>query len=175
MTYTIYVPVNGTAASRQIAPKSAIVAAAGEVDPIFHFEGNVYNSVNLQRFIERLTSAAGRLATNYPTIAKAGFAPSEMKPVGSFNVEFNCIGELIDPVALETWCGESRVEFAGEILPIGPRPLASMNEKILQTARFLGRNGGVLAYRSLAGQLITISDRAPRTALIRGVYEKWEA
>ena len=174
MNCTIFVPTSGSATSRHVAPKSAIVAAADATKPIFHYEGNVYNSVNLQRFVDKLTSAAGRLATNYPTSAMAAFSTSELVAVGTFNAEFNCITELTDPDALERWSGESRIDFAGELLPIGFAPLSEHSERVLRTARYLGRNNREFAYRTLAGQLIVISTLKPKLAHIRGVCEKWE-
>jgi len=174
MKCTIYVPVSGTAAARQIAPKSAIVAVDNGRSPVFHFEGNVYNAENLKRFIERLITAAGRLSTNYPTMAKAGFNPSELKAVGTFNSEFNCITELTDAGGLEAWAGEEKAQFAGEVLPIGRVPVAGIGQRMLESARYLGRSGGTFAYRTLAGQLLIISSQDPKTADIRAVCEKWE-
>lgn len=174
MNCTIFVPLNDTAAAKQIAPKSAIVAAEGVDAPIFHFEGNVYNSVNMQRFIERLISAAGRLSTNYPTAAKASFSPSDMKAVGTFNMEFNCITSLIDAPALEAWSGEDQILFAGELLPIGRVLVTGIGQRVLESSRYIGRSGGTFAYRTLAGQLMIISSHDPKTADIRGVGEKWE-
>ncbi|PZR95165.1 MAG: hypothetical protein DI537_05115 [Stutzerimonas stutzeri] len=160
--------------SRQLAPKSAIVAEEAASSPVFHYEGNVYNSVNLQRYVDRLTSAAGRLSANYPTSAMAAFNRAELVPVGTFNAEFNCITELVDADALERWSGENRLAFAGETLPTGYAPLSDQHERALQTARFLGRNSREFAYRTLAGQLVIISTLKPKLAHIRGVCEKWE-
>lgn len=174
MNCTIFVPAPDSATSRQIAAKSAIVAAA-EGDPtIFHYEGNVYNSVNMQRYVDRLCSAAGRLATHYPTSAMAAFCPSEMIAVGTFDAEFNCITALTDPEALERWSGEDRLDFAGKLLPVGLAPFSAENESVMRTARYLGRNNRELAYRTLAGQLIVISTLRPKFADIRAVRQKWE-
>lgn len=174
MNCKIFVPTADSATWRHVAPRSAIVAAADGATPIFHYEGNVYNSVNLQRFVDRLASAAGRLASNYPTTAMAAFNPSELVAVGTFNAEFNCITELTDAGALERWSGEARNDFAGEVLPIGYTPLSEQNDRVFRTARYLGRNDREFAYRTLAGQLVVISALKPKLAHIRGVCEKWE-
>lgn len=174
MNCTIFVPAPDSAASRQIAAKSAIVAAAESDPTIFHYEGNVYNSVNMQRYVDRLCSAAGRLATNYPTTAMAAFCRSEMLAVGTFDAEFNCITALTDPEALERWSGEDRLDFAGELLPVGLVPFSTQNERVMRAARYLGRNDREFAYRTLAGQLIVISSMRPKFADVRGVREKWE-
>lgn len=174
MLCVIYVPIENSNASKIVAPRSAIVAKKGGDPLVFHFEGNVYNSQSLQRYIDKLTSAAGRLATNYPTSVKAAFSPDEMLPVGIFDARLNCVIELSDPEALEKWSGEAQADIAGEKLRIGPLALTQANERVLSSAKYLGRSPREFAYRTLAGQLLVISAREPKNAEVYAVGAEWE-
>jgi hypothetical protein len=56
---------------------SAIVADKEDNHYILHYEGNVHGAVNLETFAGKLVCAAGRKATNYPTLAMLAVTEDE--------------------------------------------------------------------------------------------------
>jgi len=67
-TFAVLIP---TSEHSPIAPGSGIVAEIEERRVNIRYEGNLYAAVNAHEAEERLCIAASRLATNYPTVARA--------------------------------------------------------------------------------------------------------
>lgn len=85
--YLVLVPKSESRAALAIDPGSGIVTKTGETPRrIVYFEGNRFGASNLSTFEERVQCAAGRLYTNYPTIARGLFPASEFDTVGSLYV-----------------------------------------------------------------------------------------
>ena len=109
--FPVYIPEAAAPAAVRdtvalIDPKSAIVSAP---DPsgdelLVYFEGNRYRAANMITFADRALHAAGRLASNYPTIAKATVPRRALTHVGLFTpghgVDVPDAGAL---VALARW------------------------------------------------------------------------
>src|SRR5215469_15701016 len=86
-TLAVYVPKPGTVAAKEIAPASAIVGAepteSGHV--MVYYEGNLYDYVNLTTYLNRLSSAAGRLVDKYPTVARKSVPADDLIEVGRYD------------------------------------------------------------------------------------------
>lgn len=66
--------------SREFVPGTAFVRIDhARPRSCFYFEGNLYDAVNLRRFVERALCAAGRGRESYPTTAKAWFSTEEIE------------------------------------------------------------------------------------------------
>jgi hypothetical protein len=52
-----------------------------------YFEGNRFGADNLQRWVDRVNCAAGRLLSRYPTVATALLPVGELEEVGVFDVD----------------------------------------------------------------------------------------
>ena len=50
-----------------------------------YFEGNLFDAENLNPWVEKVRHAYGRMAVNYPTIAKAHVRASDLIEVGTTN------------------------------------------------------------------------------------------
>lgn len=103
----LYVPV-GEQAHHEIAPGSGIVGLPSGTMPGYlkvYYEGNLIGADNLNTWLERVQCAAGRLATQYPTVARS-FLPEEgMQQVGTMTYA-PCIGiEALDIENLEALRG----------------------------------------------------------------------
>lgn len=89
LTYLIVIPRLEAFESFFFAKGSAIVAEAKDSGYVLHYEGNVYNAINLHKFEERVFCAAGRKAENYPTgsilWAKRETFEQNFLVVGEFN------------------------------------------------------------------------------------------
>ena len=103
--------------AEKLKPASALSfireGSAIVVDPsrpeICYYEGNLYGSVNLVEFIDKISCAAGRLVTRYPTVAMAGIDTSSVIPVAEF--DYNIPGgvsnvQVLDKDTLTGWAGE---------------------------------------------------------------------
>lgn len=121
MILTVYRPRMATKAERTIAPKSAIVSgpevAPGEV--VCYFEGNTIGAGNLFSFFQKLLSAAGRLAANYPTAACMQVAVQDLHAIAEYDTERRAISKVIDREGLEEWAGEPVESIAGKRLAPG--------------------------------------------------------
>lgn len=99
----VFVPDEGALA--HIARASAIVGADERDGHILiHFEGNLYGAVNLVRFIDRVSLAAGRLTRRYPTVAKALAPVDHLVEVGSYDVDKDEV-TVTRGAALAAWLG----------------------------------------------------------------------
>lgn len=87
----ILMPRHESHQGAMIAPRSGIVMRPAPNDAsygVLHYEGNLHGAMNLNKWQERVMCAAGRLFTNYPTIAKS------MLPADQVKNEFENIGDL---------------------------------------------------------------------------------
>ena len=87
----ILMPRHESHQEAMIAPRSGIVMRPAPNDAsysVLHYEGNLHGAMNLNKWQERVMCAAGRLFTNYPTIAKS------MLPADQVKNEFENIGDL---------------------------------------------------------------------------------
>jgi hypothetical protein len=89
-----------------IDPKSAIVSVpdlSGD-ELLVYFEGNRYRAANMITFADRARHAAERLATNYPTIARALVPRRALTRVGSFTPDHGVdVPDARALVALARW------------------------------------------------------------------------
>jgi len=88
---SIYLPKPDTLIDRLLAPGSGIVGEAHSAGVLLHYEGNIFDAVNLRRYEDRLKQAAGRLVARYPTRAMLVLPASEvaetMLVVGEYDAE----------------------------------------------------------------------------------------
>lgn len=89
---------------------SGIVTDGVVVDGRLHayYEGNLYNAVNLRRWVDRVACAAERLLTAYPTTARVSVAPTDLSVVGQYDPVTGSV-VLLDTEASRragSWCGE---------------------------------------------------------------------
>ena len=100
---TVYVP---TSELSYIREKSAIVGR-----PFIHsqedlveicFEGNLHGTHGLAQFSERVRHAAGRLVSEYPTVARAVVLASKLVPVGTYIPRTHDL-QITNPEALAGW------------------------------------------------------------------------
>lgn len=91
--YLILKPKVGTPAAQCITANSGIVGVPAEdtveKSYLVYFEGNLYNAQNLKTLEERIKCAAGRLAQEYPTIARGIFPMDEFDVIGQVSYSFN--------------------------------------------------------------------------------------
>jgi len=112
----IYVPANQTAdkALCGILPGSGIVGKStddGQQIEIW-YEGNAHDAINLTTFAEKISCAAGRMSSHYPTSARAVVDTCDLVLVGEFHpAEGRVDIHFVDLVS--KWCGE---ETANEML-----------------------------------------------------------
>lgn len=97
-----------------VLPGSAIVGVPGTPPYVeVAFEGNVYGAVNLTRFVERAASAAWRLWTDAPTVARRTVSPASLVSVGVYRTN----GEIVLPEGgerrLRSW-----LQTQGEPVPV---------------------------------------------------------
>lgn len=75
--YLVILPKTERAASN-FKVGSAIVGEKEDSHYILHYEGNIYGAGNLETFAGKLICAAGRKATNYPTLALLAVTEAEL-------------------------------------------------------------------------------------------------
>jgi len=73
----------------------------------FAFEGNMNGAVNLERYHEKCSCAAGRLAHRHPSIAYGRARPEDLQAVAGYDLERFVFTEIFDRPALEAWAAES--------------------------------------------------------------------
>ena len=73
-----------------------------------YFEGNLFNAVNIHRWVDRVACAADRLLTEYPTTAKMLVAATDLTVVGHYDpVTGAVVLDGAESSALAgSWCGE---------------------------------------------------------------------
>jgi hypothetical protein len=105
----IYVPTNQAVGKAPcgILPGSGIVGkSTGDGQQIeIWYEGNTHQAINLNTFAEKISCAAGRMSSHYPTSARAVVDTCDMVLVGEFHLAEGRV--VINEVDLVTkWCGE---------------------------------------------------------------------
>jgi hypothetical protein len=105
---TVYVPASGGKLEEIVVKGSGIVGSPA-LDPPrllldIDFEGNIYDAVNLERWIDRVARAAERHVAGYPTMARSIVSPDEVIPIGVWHVQAGEI-HLSDEGALRQWLG----------------------------------------------------------------------
>jgi hypothetical protein len=84
-------PKPGTQADQLIAKGSGVVGYQGPDDAggkptfIVSYEGNLYGAANLRDWRDRVMHAADRLATGYPTVARAVLPKEQFDVVGLYD------------------------------------------------------------------------------------------
>lgn len=119
-TYRVLVPRPKTRASAIIDAGSGVVSDC-EVDTEGRievwFEGNRHKAANLNTYGQRVGSAAGRLSTRYPTIAKATCPVEEFIVVGefSFSHDWSTFAlKIDDDFTVAAWCGVASIQSDGK-------------------------------------------------------------
>jgi hypothetical protein len=166
MKLNILVPIAGSHASKVIAPASAIVSssdASGE-RVLCHYEGNLFNAQNLESYFQRLISAGGRLASNYPTAAMGEFDPTDFIVAGTFDWARQGVTQVFDADGLAAWAGEPIEAIAGTVYPPGQIDWA-------EGARAVQARGGPVhgrrdQFRTLAGQIIAFDAATQRAEVL---------
>lgn len=173
----IYVPRTGSMAEQIVERGSGIVAAdaaddeCGDDDDhvLCHYEGAIYDQVNITDMYSKLRIAAERLVTDYPTSAMADFERDELIRVGTFDIERFVVSGIENPQALFDWCGEAPEQVIGKILPQGPldmREAAAIvrSPHATNLTRTLSADG-TMWFKTQAGQLV-LFDVEKKTARV---------
>ena len=116
--YPVYVPADGMLGI--IRPGSGIVGrklSQRDWELLLYYEGNVYDAVILRRYVERVYHAWGRMAADYPTVAKSIVRESSVIQVGWWHAVSQRV-EVTDPAALSKWL--RFVELTEEELELHP-------------------------------------------------------
>lgn len=95
------------------------VGAHGLVD--IWYEGNAHGVENLGTYHEKIVCAAGRMAVNYPTIAKGAVDPAALTVLAAFDLRRNFVVRIIDEPG---W--RSMQELGKELRPAPPAPAADI-------------------------------------------------
>ena len=172
----IYVPIPESRTSKLVMPKSAVVARPSASDGVLcYFEGG---SVHPDYF-SKLRSAAGRLVTDYPTIAVGVLSKGSMIKVGTYDASRFVVEQISNPEVLARWCAESAEEIMGR----RPHPgalswdeataLVSSSRHSMQISRL---NMSDTWYKTQAGQIVRF-DLQSKTASLHdhdepGLLEK---
>jgi hypothetical protein len=145
----------------------------------FAFEGNMNGAVNLERFHEKCSCAAGRLAHRHPSIAYGQARSEDLTPVARYDLERYVFTEIMDAPALEAWCGERIESFLPPeiatpctdmeiIKPLLALPMSPVHMDYPTAALWKLQNGRIVAklgegdlciYRPEDEELIAIMDR----------------
>lgn len=79
---------------RASADGSPLLGKEGMVD--IWFEGNLNGAENLNTYFEKILCAAGRLVTNYPTIARGAVRRSAVQLLAEYDLRRNFVTKVID-------------------------------------------------------------------------------
>lgn len=165
MKLNILVPIADSHASKVIAPASAIVSnaeASGE-RVLCHYEGNLFGSSTLNSYFQRLISASGRLASNYPTAAMGEFDPQDFAVVGTFDWDRQGVTEVVDAQGLAAWAGEPIEDIAGTVYPTGQIDWAEGARAVQSRGPVHGRRD---QFRTKAGQIIAFDATTQRAEVL---------
>lgn len=108
MTKGLIVDVARDDCTRDILPGSAILCRAddnglprveshGKVE--IWFEGNLNEAANLNRFIEKIACAAGRMVHDYPTTARDAVEPGNVMVLAEYDLRRNIVTRIVDAAA----------------------------------------------------------------------------
>ena len=88
MIIGIFVPVEGQLL--HIAPRSGIVGVPTDQEHThIYYEGNLYQSVNMKQFEQKVARAADRLVARYPTVAQMLVPDSMVVRIGDYDTDEN--------------------------------------------------------------------------------------
>lgn len=167
---------------------SGLVALAEQGIPLveedgtvaFAFEGNANGAVNLNRYHEKVSCAAGRLAHKAPSISYGRARPEDLIVVAGYDLERLVFTEIIDPVRIEAWSGEPLASFIAPKLnlpcgdmdilrPLLELPLDSVFSRGTQALMWRLPSGEVFVMEGGAG--LTLHDaKDPRIAEVLETY-----
>ena len=105
---TLYIPNKDTYLAKHLKKGSALVASGTDLDTItIYYEGNVYNSADMELYEDKVLHAAGRLLQKYPTVAKSKVSLSDVLCIGVWHVELKTMVIVKEALGLlEKWTGE---------------------------------------------------------------------
>lgn len=129
----LVIEIDRKGVARDILHGSAIVCRAapdgrpclgenGLVD--FWFEGNLNEAVNLNRFIEKITCAAGRMVTDYPTMARGAVEPERIAVLAEYDLRRNFVTRIVNPAG---W--QRMLEHPAQTYLAPPPPEGDMTDK----------------------------------------------
>lgn len=106
LVFKVFVPVDKAPSVAHIAKGSGIVGVSDDGFQqdgrcLIYFEGGIY-SPNSRPYEDLVYHAADRMATAYPTIAKAVVPKDDVYEVGYFDYSTNVL-VVTDQVALDAW------------------------------------------------------------------------
>jgi hypothetical protein len=107
LSVAVYVPTKAAAAKLEfIATGSGIVGKQRGAWVDLWYEGNLYQAENLNRWVERVACAAGRMGENYPTRARAVVPAEWVQQVGWYEAETSSV--IVENLeAVSSWSGEA--------------------------------------------------------------------
>lgn len=163
--------LTGRRMETDILPASALVSFESspgvpleeEGEVFFAFEGNAYDAVNLYRFHERLSLAAGRLISRAPSIAYGTAKSENLRPVARFDLVLRSFVDLTDIPAFEAWAEEP----IHDILPVIDFPTPCSDPELLKPVvqlpmRLVSKAGdGPFVWSLLDGSLLFKASRDP--------------
>ena len=162
--------LGGRLMETDLLPGSALVAKAVDGVPVidedgmvpFAFEGNANGAVNLQRFHERLSCAAGRLKHAIPSIAYGRAGLDHLEVVGDYDLGRDILVGLRDGHALDNWSGDP---VATWVPPRIETPCSDMDILSplfsLPMAPILVRDSRHLMWRFTTGEILVKQGHAP--------------
>jgi hypothetical protein len=110
---------------------------------IVYFEGNRYGAMNLRRWVDRVSCAADRLLTKYPTVAVACLDRTTLLEVGT-----------LDPTAgvatlHDEQCREIVARWAGEDVKVEEYTLRALRDRKIEDSALLASGGNPVLARRL--------------------------
>lgn len=158
---------SGRAMETDILPRSALICAGKDGKPVlgengkvrFAFEGNAVEAVNLRRFHERCTCAAGRLATRAPSIAYGEARLEDLKVVAGFDLLRYVFTRVIDAPALEAWSGEEIASYLPPAQMVTPTSDPAVTGPLcdLPMRSLAGGSKGAFVWTLLDGTILTMT------------------
>jgi hypothetical protein len=122
--YVVFVPRAGDPATAGILPGSGIVGLPqpGAERVLVHYEGARYGQVGMARLADRVLHAHGRLAHNYPTVARMSSPRASLVEVATYSPSAATITPIdaASEAAIAAWIGAETLDPA-ELVASGGR------------------------------------------------------
>jgi hypothetical protein len=119
-----YVVIPTGTLARTIAPGSGVVARKTSDDKWqLHYEGNLYDAINLKRFADRVWCAYSRQITKYPTIATLHWPDEDFVIVGTFDPDLGTV-TVLSPDAdrqINEWIAPATTQDGTELEATGSK------------------------------------------------------
>lgn len=176
----------GSPGAHGIKPGSAIICRCdGDGNPSIDdlgrvtawYEGNIYNAVNLTAFIERVRCAAGRMTTNYPTVALLSVPAQDITVLAEFDLEREIVTRIVRQAELNDLAGEDTSLLLAGPVSNGPITDPSAIGAAVSRAgsRLVGRSP--LAWQAANGHVVLQIDGRtvvfhPEDPALRGVLHQ---